>query len=284
MSKLIVNADDFGLHPEVNAGIIAGHEQGIITSTSLLASGQAFEEAVALAEQHPHLGIGVHVCLVGGLAPVSPVDSVRSLLTEEGVFPSSYIELMKWMYTGKINYQELYTEIRAQFEKIKHTPLTITHVDGHQHMHVLSQVLPMVVSLMKEYNWQRMRIPEEAIFFTNGVTNPVRWAGKVGLSRVAHKARKFAQTMHVTTPDHFWGMINGGQLNEEALLGILERVASQEGVHEIMTHPGASNAILGDLYPWGYHWEQELAAMQSPRVKAFLEAHDISLINFGDLP
>ncbi len=48
MSKLIVNADDFGLHSAVNAGIIDGHRTGIITSTSLLAGGDAFTEAVSI--------------------------------------------------------------------------------------------------------------------------------------------------------------------------------------------------------------------------------------------
>ena len=67
MSKLIVNADDFGLHSAVNAGIIDGHRRGIITSTSLMAGGEAFTEAVSMAKQNPKLGIGIHITLVGGV-------------------------------------------------------------------------------------------------------------------------------------------------------------------------------------------------------------------------
>ena len=69
MSKLIVNADDFGLHSAVNAAVIDGHRTGIITSTSLLAGGEAFTEAVSMAKNNPKLGIGVHIALVGGLKP-----------------------------------------------------------------------------------------------------------------------------------------------------------------------------------------------------------------------
>ena len=95
MSKLIVNADDFGLHSAVNAGIIDGHRRGIITSTSLMAGGEAFTEAVSMAKQNPKLGIGIHITLVGGVKPVCDPSEVSSLLTPEGVFPENYVEFIK---------------------------------------------------------------------------------------------------------------------------------------------------------------------------------------------
>lgn len=284
MIQLIVNADDFGLHESVNHGIIQGHQEGIITSTSLLACGPAFEEAVSLAKEHPSLGIGVHTCLVGGLEPVLPAHQVSSLLTKEGLFPLTYIEFMKRLYKGQINYQELYKELKAQFEKICQTGLPITHVDGHQHLHVLPQVLPIVLALSKEFGISAMRIPHEKASFTNGVRNPVRLAGKIGLGQAAKSARSCLKQMHMVYPDYFWGMINGGQLHEEALGGILNKIASQEGVHEIMTHPGRDAKELGKTFHWGYHWEDELAAMTSPRIKQFVAEAGIELINFGDLP
>ena len=64
MSKLIVNADDFGLHSAVNAGIIDGHRRGIITSTSLMAGGEAFTEAVSMAKQNPKSVSYTHLELV----------------------------------------------------------------------------------------------------------------------------------------------------------------------------------------------------------------------------
>ena len=66
MKRLIVNADDFGLHPSVNAGIAKGHVAGIITSASLMAGGENFTDAVRIAARSPRLGIGVHLTLVGG--------------------------------------------------------------------------------------------------------------------------------------------------------------------------------------------------------------------------
>ena len=69
MKQLIINADDFGLHPLINKGIIEGHRHGMITSTSLMPSAPAFEEAVQLAKETPSLGVGIHLTLVGGVKP-----------------------------------------------------------------------------------------------------------------------------------------------------------------------------------------------------------------------
>lgn len=86
MKKLIVNADDFGLHPLINAGIIKGYREGFITSTSLMPSAPCWQEAVQLAQENPQLGIGVHLTLVGSVAPVLPAGKVSSLLDEQGLF------------------------------------------------------------------------------------------------------------------------------------------------------------------------------------------------------
>ena len=80
MKKLIINADDFGLHPLINKGIIEGHQKGMITSTSIMPGAPYFEEAANLAAQNPELGIGIHLTLVGGVAPVLK-KGVNSLLT-----------------------------------------------------------------------------------------------------------------------------------------------------------------------------------------------------------
>src|SRR5947209_5936730 len=61
--RLIVNADDFGLSPGVNAGILEAHARGIVTSTSLMVRWPAAAAAAAQAREHPRLGLGLHVDL-----------------------------------------------------------------------------------------------------------------------------------------------------------------------------------------------------------------------------
>jgi predicted glycoside hydrolase/deacetylase ChbG (UPF0249 family) len=57
---LIVNADDFGASSGVNRGIVECHRDGVVTSTSLMVTGRAVEEAVALSRENPRLAIGLH--------------------------------------------------------------------------------------------------------------------------------------------------------------------------------------------------------------------------------
>ena len=73
---LAVNADDFGFTRDVNAGIIEGHRNGILTSTTLMANGVEFDDAVRLAREHPTLDIGVHFVLVSGHSVLDASTSV----------------------------------------------------------------------------------------------------------------------------------------------------------------------------------------------------------------
>ncbi len=187
MKRLIVNADDFGLHPLINEGILESHQQGIVTSTSLLASGEYFEDALTLAKTTSTLGVGLHICLVGGLSPVCDPREVPSLLVD-GKFPMTHTEFIKRLFTGQVKGSELRKEIAAQFHKVMGTGLPITHVDGHQHMHVLPQVLPMVAEQMKRYGLTKIRMPDETPFLVNGVSSLGRWIGKVGLTMITQQA------------------------------------------------------------------------------------------------
>ena len=283
MSKLIINADDFGLHSAINEGIIVGHTKGAITSTSILASGAAFNEAVDMAKEYPKLGIGIHIALVGGIAPVSDPSEIPSLVTNEGVFVDNYIEFMKRIYSGSINYDEVRTEITKQVSKIMESGVNVTHIDGHQHIHVLPSILPIVLEHAMRYKIKAIRVPNEKITFLNGVHNPVRIMGKCGLSTVAAQALPSIRDKGIYFTQYFWGMINGGALGETELLSILEQVSSLSGAHEIMTHPGISNEVLRKQYNWGYHWQDELSAMTSDNVRRYISQHNIELINYGDL-
>ena len=85
MKRLIINADDLGWTEGVNRGIVEAHRNGIVTSTTLLANGIAFDSAVRLARQENHLGVGVHLNLSDG-APILPRWEVPSLVGADGQF------------------------------------------------------------------------------------------------------------------------------------------------------------------------------------------------------
>ncbi|MGL5033811.1 MAG: ChbG/HpnK family deacetylase, partial [Microcystaceae cyanobacterium] len=83
--QLIINGDDFGLSSSVNQAIIQAHTEGILTSTSLMVTGQACQEAVELAQQNPNLGVGLHLVLVCGRSQLSPVE-IPNLVDKNGKF------------------------------------------------------------------------------------------------------------------------------------------------------------------------------------------------------
>ena len=282
MKKLIVNADDFGLHTLINQGIIKGHREGFITSTSIMPSAPAYEEAVELAKANPRLGVGIHLTLVGGVAPVLPATKISSLLDDHGCFLPDYVAFAKRFYTGGVRAGELEAELRAQMEKALASGLSLTHVDSHQHTHVLPGLNGLVIKLCNEYNIKRERIPKEGYTFSGGFQAGLgRKIGRCGLSFCAALAASGADKDGIKHPDYFFGMLAGGHLNAELVGNIIR--ALPEGVSEIMTHPGLETAPLAKLYAWHYTWETELASYLDESNKALIKEKSVQLVNFGDL-
>ena len=282
MKQLIVNADDFGLHTEINKGIIKGYQEGIITSTSIMPSAPAFEEAVELAKANPELGIGIHLTLCTCVPSVLEASKVKSLLGSDGNFLPSYVGFAKRFYTGQVNKKELEAELRAQFERALSQGINITHVDSHQHTHMLPGINSLVIRLCKEYNVKRVRVPKEDYFFTGGYEVGLgRKIGRAGLSFCADLARPLVKKAGLKTTDHFFGMLAGCNLNTELVGNIIK--ALPEGTSEMMTHPGMSQEILAKALPWDLHWENELAANLAEENKKLLEIHNVTLTNFGRL-
>lgn len=282
MKQLIVNADDFGLHPLINAGIIKGHQEGFITSTSLMPSAPCWQEAVHLAKENPRLGIGVHLTLVGGVPSVLPKEKVSSLLDDDGLFLPDYVAFAKRYYSGAVKRSELEAELRAQLERALSCGVNITHIDSHQHTHVLPGINSLVLKLSNEYNIIRVRIPKEGYLFTGGFQTGVgRLIGRSGLSFCADMAALRADSLGLRHPQHFYGMLAGGHLNAQLIANILRQLP--EGVSEIMTHPGLDSAALGKAFSWQYHWREELDAYLDAGNKALLKELCIEPVSFAAL-
>ena len=282
MKRLIVNADDFGLHPLINAGIIKGHQEGFITSTSLMPSAPCWQEAVRLAKDNPRLGIGVHLTLVGGVPSVLPKEKVSSLLDDDGLFLPDYVAFAKRYYSGAVKRSELEAELRAQLERALSCGVNITHIDSHQHTPVLQGINSLVLKLSNEYNIIRVRIPKEGYFFTGGYQTGVgRLIGRSGLSFCADMAALRADSLGLRHPQHFYGMLAGGHLNAQLIANILRQLP--EGVSEIMTHPGLDSAALGEAFSWQYHWREELDAYLDAGNKALLKELGIEPVSFAAL-
>ena len=281
MRRLIVNADDFGLHAAVNRGILTAHTEGIVSSTSLMAGGAAFDDAVRIARHCPQLGVGVHLTLVGA-SPLLPVAEVSSLLDEAGDFYGSYPLFIKRFLRGKIRLAEVERELAAQIDRVRMAGIQPSHLDSHQHLHVLPGIGGLVLDLARRFSIRAIRIPAEPVAFIGATPATVgRLAGRGGLTMLANLFRQHAAAAGIRTSDHFFGMLAGGQLTEPALLAILRRLPP--GDSELMTHPGFADESLADAFRWEYQWDAERQALTAPAVRALLVERQIRLISFREL-
>jgi chitin disaccharide deacetylase len=157
LKYLIPNADDFGFTHDVNQGIVEAHRRGILTATTLMATGPAFQDAVELARQNPQLDIGVHLVLV---------DSVG--------FPPTIPQLL--LSLGRI---KIYDQLVRQVQKVLDAGLQPTHLDTHKHTHLLPQVFNAVTRISREFNipWVRRRFGPFRLLPTHGCRTTDHFAG-----------------------------------------------------------------------------------------------------------
>ncbi len=281
MKKLIINADDFGLHETVNIGIIQGHTAGFVTSTTIMANGNAFEHAVQLAVANQKLAIGVHLTLVGAKS-ICASDQVKSLVDGEGNLASEYPQFLLRYIKGQISLADIDRELRAQVQKVVNTGIQITHLDSHQHMHIVPGIIDITINIAKDFGIKGVRIPAEPYFFQGGYpATPMRFIARGGLTFLSKLAARKIKKHQLEMPHHFFGMLAGCNMREEYLLNIIENLP--DGVSEIMMHPGSNNEIINTLYNWDLHGQEELAAVTSDQLRCRLGAKKINLISFRDL-
>lgn len=281
VKKLIINADDFGLHETVNSGIIQGHTAGFVTSTTIMANGNAFEHAVELAGANKGLGIGVHLTLVGA-KPVCEPQQVKSLVDSEGYLASQYPQFLLRYIKGQISLADIGQELRAQVQKVVDTGIQITHLDSHQHMHIVPGIIKITIDIAKEFGIKAIRIPAEPYFFKGDYpSSPMRFVARGGLTFLSQLAARKIKKYELTMPEHFFGMLAGGNMREEYLLNIIKTLP--DGISEIMMHPGSNTEIVNKIYNWDLHGQEELAAVTSDNLRCLLAAQKIKLISFRDL-
>jgi predicted glycoside hydrolase/deacetylase ChbG (UPF0249 family) len=274
--RLLVNADDFGLSPAINAGIIRSHVDGIVASTSIVASGSAFDEAVQLSRMHPALGVGVHLTLVeeNAVAPASKIPS----LAPNGILPGTYGELIKKVLTAQIRMPEIERELRAQIEKCLAAGLKPTHLDSHQHTHALPLIFPLVVRLADDYAIHGIRIPRG----WPGVrdVSASRFIPKCVLCLFAHLDAVVFSLKSCVATRHFAGLFETGNLTKPSFNRILGHLRS--GTTELVCHPGYAD-LSGPYQNWGGRRELEMATLTNPHIRDAIRTMGIEVINYRQL-
>ncbi|MBI2686895.1 MAG: ChbG/HpnK family deacetylase [Acidobacteria bacterium] len=259
---MIVNADDFGFTRDVNAGIVDAHVNGILTATTLMANGDAFDDAVTLAKANPSLDIGVHFVLIGG----------KSLLTNEPL-PRDVPSLVRAVYVDEMN---LYDELAAQAKKIAAAGIRPTHADAHKHTHLLPPVCRALCTVAEEFNIPYVRRPADL---------DIPYRAPLFAKLVNLFVRRRARGMDVSplrTTDHFAGFTLTGRYQSADLQALFDNLP--EGVTELMTHPGHCTAEL-EKAPTRLKQSRaaELQALEAPETRAALEKNQIILTRYSEL-
>lgn len=272
MKRLIVTADDVGLHPGMTRGALAAHDGGIVTAVSVSPNGRDFEPAVERLRDRPKLDVGAHLSLVGE-RPLSPPRTIPSLVGADGRLHARYPAFAARYALGRIRAADLETELRAQVERLLATGLRVVHLNSHQHLHLLPRVFDAVLKLAREHGIPVVRIPNEpeASLLPRGMQ-------LAALNALGRRARSRGDVVAV---DRTIGVLAAGHLTAATLRICLARAG--DGVTELVCHPGLDGAELARVYDWGYGWDEETAALSDPALTALLLERGISLATFSDL-
>jgi predicted glycoside hydrolase/deacetylase ChbG (UPF0249 family) len=266
---LAVNADDFGFTRDVNAGIVEAHLNGILTSTTLMANGGAFDDAVRLAREHPSLDIGVHFVLVGG----------RSLLDGRPL-PLTVPQLIFQIARQRIR---VYEELRAQIERIVHAGLKPTHVDTHKHTHLLPPVLDAVARLAEQFCVPWVRRPFDLPI--SGSADGAPWSARLISRAMSAVRRRFHARLSrhgCRTTDWFAGFQITGRIGPDSVVRLLRRLP--EGTTEFMVHPGrCTDELRAARTRLKESRELELRALTDPAVLATVRSEGIVLAGYPAL-
>jgi predicted glycoside hydrolase/deacetylase ChbG (UPF0249 family) len=267
--QLVVNADDFGFTPDVNEGIVEAHRRGILTATTLMANGEAFEDALRLARETPSLDIGCHLVLISG----------RSLVTGRPL-PLTVPQLLAAMARHEIR---VYDELEAQVRRIVDAGIRPTHLDTHKHTHLAPPVLDAVARLGEEFDIRWVRRPFD--FPLNALRGTVPRLKRLTSDALSLLRRRFHRVLSshgCRTTDHFAGFQITGRFRTAELAELLAILP--EGSTELMCHPGRCREPLRNARTrLKESREHELEALLSREVRDALERHGIELADYAGL-
>jgi hopanoid biosynthesis associated protein HpnK len=281
LRRLIINADDFGLTSGVNRGILQSYKNGVVTSTTLMACGDKFDEAVSLAKQAPALSVGCHVVLVDGTPALNPAE-VSSLLTPHSArFRQSLMSFACLAAAGRLDEAQIAAEVTAQVKKLQAAGIQVSHLDSHKHTHMFPAVLKGVLRAARNCGIRAMRNPFEPLVFA-AVRHWKRQFQLRLLQSFRARFRKMLSEAEVTTPEGCVGIAATGGLSLETFRMLLEKLP--DGTWEFVSHPGYNDPDLDRVRTrLRNSRDKELAILTSPEVRDLIQREGIQLISYREL-
>jgi hopanoid biosynthesis associated protein HpnK len=270
-SRLIVNADDFGRSREINEAVLRAHRDGILTTASLMVNGDAFEEAVALARQHPSLGVGLHLTLVCGRAAL-PHRAIPGLVSEDGQFSDDPVRTGLRFFFQRSLRSSLRREMAAQVEKFRRTGLPLDHVNGHLNLHLHPTVFEILLRHAQEWGIDRVRLTRDPLRLNLRLAQG-RWCYRLSHALIFGLLSRWAEPAlarrNIRYTPRVFGLLQTGELDEGYLVKLLRHLPS--GDSELYSHPSL------------HEFKHEMDALLSPAVRRLVQECQIKLIRYRDL-
>jgi predicted glycoside hydrolase/deacetylase ChbG (UPF0249 family) len=285
-SRLIINADDFGLTPGVNRAIAELHQAAALTSATLMATGPAFDDAVATAHANPTLGVGCHIVLTDGV-PVSLPETIPTLLgPDRKTFRPSLIDFVQALLRGRISTGDIEREAGAQIRKLQRAGIQVTHLDSHKHTHLFPPVLHPLLRVAEQHSIRAIRHPfEQSWSLALGHGNRIRrlQVKLLGNLKTRFERQPQIRNAQVLTTDGTIGISATGNLYNQTLHEILYAIPA-EGVYELCCHPGYNDPDLDRITTrLRTHRDIERNALLSEIPALTLHPNAPRLIHYGEL-
>ena len=289
MRRLIINADDFGLTRGVNRSVAECHQAGTVTSTTLMASSQAFDDAVATAKANPALRVGCHAMLVDG-TPLTEVETLAASNSKSKPkdFRVGFAEFAQAALTNRLHADEITREAVAQMRKLQAAGIEITHFDTHKHTHMFPKVLRPLLRAAKECGVRAVRnpfAPLKALAFATLLRRPALWVRYTEVRALRSFASAFATEVEAAglkTTQGTFGIIATGGLDQKLFDAIIGCIP--DGTWEFVCHPGYNDDDLAKVLTRLHASRaKEMQVLTSSQSLETLRRHDVRLISFADL-
>jgi chitin disaccharide deacetylase len=284
--RIIINADDFGLTLGVNRAIAELHQAKALTSATLMATGPAFDDAVAVAHANPTLGVGCHILLTDGI-PVSHPENIPTLLGADGkTFRPSLVDFIQALLRGTIREDDIEREALAQVQKLQRAGIDVTHLDTHKHTHLFPTVSRPLLHLAERCSIGAIRNPfEQDWSLSLGHGSQLRRLLIKALKPLRASFERLPQIRngHVVTTNGTIGISATGRLGGPTLHEILQHLPG-DGIIELCCHPGYNDADLDRITTrLRTHREVERQALLNEIPALSLHPNAPQLINYGNL-
>ena len=269
MKYLIVTADDLGLTESINEGISKAFREGIVKNVSVIPAGEAFEDALKTIKDLSLKEIGAHLSLT----------ETKPILKSSKFF-KDHNQLFFDLFLKRVDLREVHLELKAQIELLSNSGVKITHINSHEHIHLMPEILDIFIALAKEFNIPAIRYPRN--------DRPVRPLDlndtykKIILSYFSGRTKDIFKMSGLLYTDSFLGLLDAGKLKEGLLIEMLNGLSG--GVTELVCHPGFLSPEVLEDYRWHKDCEEELFALTDSRIKNAIKNNNIRLITYGELP